>query len=102
MLASQFAFLQVALKVFPKGAALPALEAQVQRLQHARKSCAKLCRVYGMTSLEEGLCVILDLYPQSLAGELASLPGIAYSHGGHTLSPLVYKTSMGCTIMGAQ
>ena len=67
--------MQVVLKTFPWGAAMGAVQRQVQLLQHACRRSRYLCRVHGMTTLDQRPCVVLDLYPHTVAAQLMSLPG---------------------------
>ena len=65
---------QVALKMFLKNAAIKAVERQVQLLQACRQS-RHLCRVYGVTTLDQRACVVLDFHPHNLATELMFVSG---------------------------
>ncbi|KAL3130411.1 hypothetical protein ABBQ38_008234 [Trebouxia sp. C0009 RCD-2024] len=68
---------QVALKVLPMPgqAGMGGLEERVRLLWQASADSHHICRIYGVSCLSGQACLVMKLYPQSLAQDISSTSG---------------------------
>ena len=69
--------LQVAIKLFPRTSQNEqrVMQQEIQILEHAARSCARTCRMYGTCAKERYFCIVMKLYEEALSGLLSRSPG---------------------------